>query len=182
MLSKVTGKFHYNKDPDDNHPGPSLTKEVVIAWKQGGKYPLFTTIANVLLLRRDGGVRDEKTSEIWDNIAFYNYVSSCMSWDQGNNRAESPTDRQWRSSMAPFETVLQILKPDAVLMLGKGLSKKVADLHVHTKFEDTYLPYIHKQINFLGIDNSSYGRPSCGKAVPAFEKILANTRRRISQM
>ena len=178
----VLGKFHYNKNPDDKHPGPDFTKEVVLHWKKGGKYPLFTTIANVLLLRRDGGGRDKETSEIWEHIAFYNYVSSCMPWDQGNNRAESPSDKQWRSSMAPFETALQILKPNAVLMLGKGLSKKVADLHVHTKFEDTYQPYMHKQTNFLGIDNSPFGKPIYSKAVPAFEKLLADTRRRIAQM
>ena len=66
--------------------------------------------------------------------------------------------------------VLQSLKQEAVLMLGKALSKKVADLHAHINFEDTYQPYKHEQINFVGINSPR--RIEYDKTNPAFKKLI----------
>ena len=165
----VLGDSHYNSAPDDNYQDPDLTQKVVREWGQENEYKFFTVIANVLL-GRNGGSRDEKNSEIWEHVAFYNYVSSYVLWRQGDDRPRRPTPEQWRASKAPFERVLQSLKPDAVLMLGKELSDCVVYQHNHGNLK-MYHPYQYENIIFLGIYHpSSYGFPY-NEAIPAFNEL-----------
>ena len=171
----VLGESHYNNQaPNESHLGPDLTKEVVCDWKQGEKYPAFTKIANVLL-GRNGGGRDEKTNGIWEHMAFYNYVSSCVPWYPDHDRAQRPTDNQWRESRVPFESALHKLEPNAVLMLGSDLSWWVKKLHRHVNFKENYQPYRHEQINFLGIYHPSARYFIYNEVLPAFKKLMELT-------
>ena len=189
----VLGESHYNdaknkrhqesdwKTTKDSSGGDHIfTQFVVRMWAQDKKNAFFTKTANVLLGHGKAN-RDNVNSELWEHVAFYNYVNNYAPWHQGN-KPKCPTLEQWQKSKTSFDTVLQRLKPDAVLMLGKDLSKWVADQHEHTNIEwKQYQPYQHGNINFLGID-TPHGRLSYDKAIPAFKELLANTKQRIAQM
>ena len=183
----VLGESHYNdainendQDPEwieycNSHGGKSaFTQFVVHKWGQNQRASFFTIIAKVLRGNAEW-IDDDTRSEIWEHVAFYNYVSSYVPWYHGDDRPKRPTPAQWRSSKAPFETVLQSLKPDAVLMLGKTLSDWVVFQHNHGNLR-MYHVYQHENINFLGIYHPSvFGGFPYKEAISAFKKLIKLT-------
>ena len=179
----VLGESHYsdamNQDDMDlewiayrNSNGGEhvFTRFVVCKWGQDKNHRFFTKTANVLL-RRGKANRDEANREIWEHVAYYNYVSSYVPWYKGDDRPERPSNEQWRQSKTPFEMVLEILKPDAVLMLSKPLTDWMISQHNGEDLK-IYQPYQHEQINFVGIPGSG----SYDKAIPAFQELIKLTK------
>ena len=180
----VLGESHYNdtvnegdQDPEwiqyrNSHGGERVfTQFVVCKWGQNQRASFFTIIAKVLSGSANW-IDDDARSEIWKHVAFYNYVSNYVPWYQGNDRPERPTRELWQASKAPFEIVLQSLKPDAVLMLGKELSDWVISQHNHGNLR-MYHTYQHENINFLGIYHPSSRRFfKYDEAIPAFNELI----------
>ncbi len=104
---------------------PEFTAEVVRLWAQQKRHKFFTVIAKVLT-DRQGWISDDDRAAVWEHIAFYNFVQSALS---GPRRG--PTFRQWVQAQQPFQTVLDALKPDFVLVLGYRLEE-----HILTKPDD----------------------------------------------
>jgi ABC-type Fe3+-hydroxamate transport system substrate-binding protein len=72
----------------------------------------------------DDYLSDEKRREFWDSVAFYNYVQEYA----GESPDGTVTDEMWSKAKEPFLEVLEELKPDALLVLGKKLSKNLPAL------------------------------------------------------
>lgn len=54
--------------------------------------------------------------EFWRNAAFYNFVQYLV----GGKSKERPTSQMWIDSAEPFSEVVAKLKPERILVLGKG--------------------------------------------------------------
>ena len=186
----VLGESHYNDAMNENDQDPEwieyrnshggehvFTQFVVRKWGQNRRASFFTIIAKVLSGSAEW-IDDDARSEILEHVAFYNYVSRHVPWYQDDDRPKRPTSEQWRGSKAPFETVLQSLKPDAVLMLGKELSDCVVNQHNHGNLR-MYHAYQHENINFLGIYHPSSRRFfKYDKAIQAFNELIKLTESR----
>ena len=150
----LLGESHYDEDPEFSDCG--FTQEIVHEWGQNRLARFFTVSAKVLLGRRVC-ISNEERSEIWEHTAFYNFVQSVVP-----GPGTPPTFRQWCEAQTPFETVLQSLKPDAVLMLGKRLSEHV----------------LHRpqNVTFGAITHPSSSQFRYEDAIPAFQKLLCDTK------
>ena len=191
----VVGESHYwEHDPHDQpdclqFPNiwartTHLTQEVVVDWGQNrrGSARFFTNVSNVLRMRNDGGSYEDENGEMWNHVAFYDYVQSYVEWQHEAGRPNRPTDDQWDEGKDPFDTILQILKPDAILMLGgpnNGTSGWIAHNHNHDKFSGLYTPYEHNGIIFLGIYHPSAINWPLNRAIASFRDLIKNSRKRI---
>lgn len=155
----VLGESHYGNDPEYSDSG--LTQEVVREWAQNKRARFFTIIAKVLHGSEDW-IDDETRREIWEHIAFYNFVQSVVPGPR-----TPPTFRQWCDAQAPFDITLKSLKPDSVFILGSRLSEHVLNLPDSLTFDTIAHP------------SSSQFRYK--EAIPVFERLLANTKLRIAQ-
>ena len=153
----VLGESHYGVD-DDNDVA-SFTERVVREWGQQKRARFFTIIAKVLRGSSDW-IDDDARSEVWEHVAFYNFVQSSVTAPR-----TPPEFRQWVEAQTPFETVLRTLEPDAVLMLGWRLEEHV--LHQP------------ENVSFETIAHPSSSHCHYNEAIPAFEKLLVDARRRI---
>ena len=151
----VLGESHYDNNPEYSDCG--FTQEVVHDWALNNRARFFTIIAKVLHGSEDW-IDDEVRSEIWEHIAFYNFVQSVVP-----SPRKPPTFRQWREAQDPFDTVLKCLKPDAVLILGSRLSD-----HLLNRPDN---------VTFSAIVHPSSSHFRYNEAIPAFKKLLTNTKR-----
>ena len=154
----LLGESHYDEDPECSDYG--FTRDVVRTWGQQQRHRFFTVIAKVLRGSEDW-IDDATRSEMWEHVAFYNFLQSVVPAPR-----RAPTFRQWCEAQTPFETVLQSLEPDAVLMLGWRLSE-----HILHRPEN---------VSLRTIAHPSSRRPYEG-AIPAFKKLLADAKRRVAQ-
>jgi hypothetical protein len=95
------------------------------------RHAFFTTTAKLVLgLAGENYLSDEQQREFWDRVAFYNYVQDFA----GETPSGDVTPEMWEDARAPFLTVVNELEPDAVLILGKGLSEHVpaSDIEAET--------------------------------------------------
>ena len=62
--------------------------------------------------------RDTKIGPVgfWENVAFYNFVQYLV----GGKSKIRPTPKMWIDSVEPFFEVVTTLKPESILVLGKG--------------------------------------------------------------
>ena len=115
----LLGESHYGKGDEDS----SFTKRVVRKWGQDNRHRFFTTIAKFILDQgKDGNLSTEKKREFWENVAFYNYVQEIVAEEA---REERPTPGMWKRSEKAYYQVLQELKPDLVVVLGKQLARNL---------------------------------------------------------
>lgn len=151
----VLGESHYG----ENIESKSFTTEVVKEWGQRRRARFFTIIANVMTGNR-GCITDQDRAAVWEHVAFYNFVQSALSAPR-----KSPSFRQWVQAQDPFHTVLKILRPDAVLVLGFGL-----DEHILRK---------PNGISFEVIGHPSSSRMRYDESIPAFQNLIEKAGRRI---
>lgn len=155
----VLGESHYDEYLEFS--GPDFTQNVVRILGQEQRDKFFTKIAKVLLRTADR-INDDVRSEIWEHVAFYNFVQSMV---PGNRTP--PTFRQWCEAQTPFQTVLQDLEPDAVLLLSWRLPEHI--LHQP------------ENISFGAIAHPSSGHLRYKEAIPAFEELLTSAQQRVAQ-
>ena len=155
----VLGESHYHEDLEFSEPG--FTQDVVRTWGQQQRHRFFTVIAKVLRGSEDW-IDDATRGEMWEHVAFYNFVQSVVLGPR-----TPPTFRQWCEAQTPFESVIQSLEPDAVLLLGWRLAE-----HILRQPED---------VSFGTIAHPSSSRVRYEEAIPAFNELLADAKRRVSQ-
>lgn len=116
----ILGESHYGTSgPNDS----TFTRRVVAKYGQDDeRHAFFTKTAKLVLgLTRGDHLSDEKQRQFWDRVAFYNYVQEYA----GETPDGTVISEMWEEAEKPFLTVLRQLDPDALLILGKGLSKHV---------------------------------------------------------
>jgi hypothetical protein len=104
----VLGESHYLADPGDAYP--RLTIDIVTRVHEGGEhFPFFTKVRGILTNAVESPVS-------WSQVAFYNLVQQSV----GMAARDRPTPAMFEAGVAPFETVLRQLTPQAVLVTGVG--------------------------------------------------------------
>jgi hypothetical protein len=108
----VLGESHY-ATPD--HANSDITNWVVEHHMNGTQREPFFTKWGHLLAGRDPFAN--AAGQIFDEVAFYNFIQRLV----GAMHDDRPTDSDWINAQGPFLTVLDTLRPHAVLVLGMGV-------------------------------------------------------------
>ena len=118
----VIGESHYYP-PEEYTPDPVWdrisTREVICQYIASHSLRFYTFVANVLLERVEGGSRCPETREVWNDVAFCNYIQRLL------QQGERPNDEDWNDAAVPCEEVIRQLKPDAILIVGYGVKDSI---------------------------------------------------------
>lgn len=115
----VLGESHYGEVSETR---PTFTKEIIKRLGQDERSAFFTKVAKVLLdFDADMYISYSQRSEIWEDVAFYNYIPGFVSEDA----RVRPSSEQWESAPLPFKQVIDMLKPQFILVLGKELGAQI---------------------------------------------------------
>lgn len=117
----ILGESHYD---ESYAQGDRLTEFVVRGHveRRGKQYAFWTKIGRTFVGPSYGDF--ESRSAFWNSVAFYNYVQDFV----GTAARQRPTPQHFRSSWAPFGSVLADLRPDVVVALGFGLWRAMGPL------------------------------------------------------
>lgn len=134
----VLGESHYG---EEKALRSSFTRDVVRSQVYGSRHRFFTTVAKLIVGRGAGNYIPQSEREwVWDRIAFYNFVQSLAGADPDGD----VTDSMWEEAKRPFPDMVEVVCPDAILIVGKTLGR-----HVPTPEEEPTLPGIE---SLEGID------------------------------
>ena len=122
----VLGESHYGREEDLTS---DFTSRVVQSKVYNGRHRFFTIIAKLILGKGAGvHIRQDEREWVWDRIAFYNYVQSMAGVDPNGNI----TDSMWQEARQPFEDVVEVTSPDAILVIGQDLGSHLPDRIGHS--------------------------------------------------
>lgn len=121
----IVGESHY----DEGEPPPpdqmaSFTSDVVIRWgaKAEGYQRFFGNI--YATFNADGAHwSSDEFKRFWNSVYFYNYVQSFVPGGPG----ERPTAKQFSDSAEPFHAVLDDIKPEAIVVMGRRVWKSMTE-------------------------------------------------------
>jgi len=119
----VLGESHYG-DPQADNTG--ITPFVVRNYGMPlGGGPFFAKTVKVLL-QMDGtvGLTAKDRAETWEHVAFYNYIQEIV----GDGPRQRPTHEMWLAAERPFLEVVEALRPNVVLALGRELERRMPAL------------------------------------------------------
>ena len=120
----LLGESHYSSKPEDSK-NPELTRMIVTEHALGQK-PLrfFKTLPALIAgVNRRGDLTAGQYKLAWNSLSFYNYVQDLL--PAARHR---PTPAMWENASKPFADILNMLKPDVVLIAGRQLSWHVPPL------------------------------------------------------
>ena len=142
----VLGESHYG-DPADYRP--EFTTEIVRLLAQENRHAFFTKVSSVLLGLESGKLDDYTRGEIWEHIAFYNYIQDYV----GTQARISPTSELWTAAQQPFLYMITKLSPQVILVLGKALGSHIPKLPDHIQVRQIVHPssshFTYKEANPL---------------------------------
>jgi hypothetical protein len=151
----VLGESHYGEETETR---PTATTDVVRRYAQRERYPFFTKVSKVLLgLDSETWLDNRARGDVWEDIAFYNYIQGFVSEDS----RVRPSAEMWSAAKAPFLQMLKDLDPNVVLVLGKELG--------------AHLPPIPERIEVCCIQHPSTGF-SYAKWNPLFSEAVRRAR------
>jgi len=145
--------------PRESHWGPDivgstgsgLNRKIVKSYGQKQRSKFFTMTANILRGER-GYIDDDTRRKIWDSVAFYNLVQAVF-----ERPRKAPSFRQWVDAQEPLQTVLRVLQPKAVLVLGHRVCDHILDRPADIEFETIKHPS---------------SRAGYGTSIEQFEELL----------
>jgi hypothetical protein len=96
-----------------------LLSAYVLDWIAGRvRDATFTAIYNACTASRAAGYSGVSKRTFWDSIAFYNFVPGSI----GPASTAHPTASAFKSGVRPLHLILDVLRPDGVLIFGLGHS------------------------------------------------------------
>ena len=107
----ILGESHYDGDDSDK----SFTQRLTRDYAEGKLHHRFWTMTMQVVAGRDKAEIDRM--RFWQSVAFYNFIQEIV----GSGPRMRPSAEAWRSARRPFEAVLNTLRPQAMLVLGKVL-------------------------------------------------------------
>jgi hypothetical protein len=116
----ILGESHYGTPEQET---ASFTRECVESLAKAASGHRFFTVVAKLLLGAPPGVslsRDQRTW-FWDRVAFYNYIQAFPS----HTSRVRPTGEMWSAAAQCFPALLQRLRPDFMLVLGRELAERI---------------------------------------------------------
>ena len=119
----VLGESHYGAAGTESR---EFTQGVVRRLGQESRHRYFTTVAKLALGLGPTHISNGRRAEFWDRVAFSNYVQSFVA-ESAEPRAR-PTEEMWAAAREPLTQTLEELRPDALLITGLELGRRVADL------------------------------------------------------
>ena len=159
----VLGESHYGEKGTEV---PTYTRGVV-CWHtqrartgEGITSQFFTKVATVLCEKPEG-INDGDLAKVFQEIAFYNFLQTF----KGGTARGKATSQEWEDSQAPLKTVLDGLRPDAVLVLGRELSRRIPDFPEDTPRAD--------------IAHPAWPDFSYNEAIPKFQNLLEQAKARV---
>jgi hypothetical protein len=110
----ILGESHYRKD--NKRFTPELNRELIDGQvTESGKYkkpyPFWTKIIKLV------SPENPEKSLFWHSVAYTVYIQEFV----GKVARVRPTNEMWNSAIEPFCSVVSILKPDVIIVLGKNL-------------------------------------------------------------
>lgn len=136
----VLGESHYG-DRDSDHA--EITRYVIERWGLRERDRFLTLVAKTILPSVEGYLGDEERAAFFESIAFYNYVQRLV----GSKPRQRPSPAMWEEAQGPFLEVLELTRPQAVVVLGKDLwghlppSAKMLRMEVPTEWEAEFRRY-----------------------------------------
>lgn len=113
----IVGESHYDEgDPPPPEKWSAFTTEIVTRWGSNAEgYTRF--FGNIYATFNENGAHwsSDEFKRFWSKIFFYNYVQSFVA---GKARAR-PTSKQFADSADAFHTMLDDLKPEAIVVMGQ---------------------------------------------------------------
>lgn len=159
----LLGESHYG-EPARAERG--VTQHVVSVYGVGvgekkHRNRFMTTTAKLVLgLGKDEYLTDEARADFWSRVAFANYIQEFVSETAKPRVGPSPT--AWESAREPFLQTLDEIKPDALLVLSKGVYNRVQ-------------PLLPETLNACGVRHPSVAF-SYAKWQPEVQAFLASAR------
>ncbi|MEZ0610095.1 hypothetical protein ACAW74_16375 [Fibrella sp. WM1] len=129
----ILGESHYGLESDTL--GKNFTNFVVRKYAKretGETRRFFTLIAKTV----DRKLDNQTALELWDKVAFYNYVQVLV----GDGPRTRPTDQMFNQSNDAFRQVIDQLKPDILIVLGRRLGWHL------DYFEEDFAPFLSNVI------------------------------------
>jgi hypothetical protein len=124
----VLGESHYDEWEGEQHQlDNDSTRECIreVIDRDTGSAAFWKYLEQVLLNeRRTDGWAPSGGKSLWNKLAFYNFVQSAVS---GGPRIR-PEWKLFEASRKPFRVVLEILRPERVLVCGKGLWERMEEI------------------------------------------------------
>lgn len=122
----VLGESHYLQPGDDF---PEFTEAIlrrVISDQtlRGFKTRYFRNVFYILTGRRCRDVEFQEWQDVWNSIAFYNYVQTTRL----TRPLMRPTPEEWEQAREPFRRVLAQLEPNFILATGGAVCGHVTSL------------------------------------------------------
>ncbi|WP_157580157.1 hypothetical protein [Rudanella lutea] len=151
----VLGESHYAGEGDQQS---DFTQKIVQenAQRQNGQsHRFFTLIAKSI----DKQLDNLTAPSLWDRVAFYNYVQVIV----GARPGIRPTNTMFANSDQAYRAVLERLKPDLVVVVGRRLAS-------HLAWHKNYFgPAFPNYIACNWAHPASYGSFKIQEATQAFE-------------
>lgn len=109
----ILGESHYDSNKRDRSVADRDVTRAGIRWYMDPKTRFkFATNIQTVLNQRPLTVAEREP--FWHSVSFYNYVQSFA----GLNPRDPVTPEMWLNSRTPFEKVLEVVDPQAVVVLG----------------------------------------------------------------
>lgn len=175
----VLGESHYqyesleeNRRVEDPLDDPQLTRAcvagVIMREDWVGNFWKFVEQALLNVERCEMAVTGEA---LWQSIAFYNFVQSSA----GMGPRERPSEEAFDASRAPFRAVIDALRPERVLVCGKGMWERMeeapSELYLHDDLQGYYLAN-RKPVWCLATVHPTSGRYSWSRLHPIITAFL----------
>lgn len=119
----LVAESHYTKN--DNAPIEEaknilkkdnlLTREVIVECPINGEWQnnMFDNLHRCLV-----GTTDFNTSELWDEVAFYNFVQKPMDYNGEQGQKERPSRKDFLQGWGVFVEIIKVLKPTDCIFIG----------------------------------------------------------------
>lgn len=121
------GESHYGTSGKEK---PDTTINVVRRLGQENRHRFFTTTAKLALFKGSKNhISNKERKELWENVAFYNYIQEFVA----DGARKRPSPEMWKSSENAFLNVLQDLKPELLVILGKELNRNLPSIPTNIK-------------------------------------------------
>lgn len=114
----LLGESHYSREDEAGQADPDGTlKTFDLHVLSDRSLPFFTKLLQTISGRKKHSMTTREVRDFWDSVAFYNYVPVYVS----EGPRISPTNEMFESGAAPFNQVMDRLKPEIVVVCGHRL-------------------------------------------------------------
>jgi hypothetical protein len=119
----LLGESMYQKGPGSLTPG-ILTSMIERIIRGESRHKFFTLVYQTVAGRTKRESAPAEVAAFWQSVAFYNYIQSSV----GDQPRQRPTEESWAQSRGALVEVVGQIAPQAVLVLGRELWKRLVSL------------------------------------------------------